>query len=113
MVAMKKKSALPLPVLQALAAAFLFACSTPLSKILLGDIDPIPLAAFLYLGSGVGAFLLRWVMKARRPQQRSEAKLSRSDLPWLIGAIFLAAFWRQLPCSLGYAPRPRLPPLCC
>jgi len=75
-----------------LAAAFLFACSTPLSKLLLGEIDPIPLAAFLYLGSGVGAFLLRWVMQAHRPQQQTEAKLSRTDLPWLLGAIILVVF---------------------
>lgn len=106
MVVMKKKSALPLPVLQALAAAFLFACSTPLSKILLGDIDPIPLAAFLYLGSGVGAFLLRWVMKARRPQQRSEAKLSRSDLPWLIGAIFFGGVLAPIALLFGLRTTP-------
>jgi len=86
-VPMNKKKSLSLPIAQAWAAAFLFACSTPLSKILLGDIDPIPLAAFLYFGSGVGALLLRLLMKTRHPLQQTEAKLTRNDLPWLIGAI--------------------------
>lgn len=103
---MKKKTVVPLPVLQALAAAFLFACSTPLSKILLGDIDPIPLAAFLYLGSGIGALLLRWVMKARDPQQRSEAKLSRSDLPWLLGAITFGGVLAPIALLFGLRSTP-------
>ena len=38
----------------ALAAALLFGVSTPLAKALLGSIDPLMLAAWLYLGSGAG-----------------------------------------------------------
>ncbi|MFN2304973.1 MAG: hypothetical protein ACK2TV_14675, partial [Anaerolineales bacterium] len=68
-----------LPIFEALLAAILFASSTPLSKLLIGDIDPIPLAAFLYLGSGVGAFLIRGVMNIRRPEKKIEAKLTRKD----------------------------------
>jgi len=94
------------PIAQALAAAFLFACSTPLSKILLGDIDPIPLAAFLYLGSGLGAFLLRWVMKARHPQQPSEARLSRSDFSWLMGAIFFGGVLAPIALLFGLRNTP-------
>jgi drug/metabolite transporter (DMT)-like permease len=76
-----------LPILEALLAALLFASSTPLSKILIGDIDPILLAAFLYLGSGVGAFLIRTFIKLRNPGREVEAKLTKEDLPWLLGAI--------------------------
>jgi drug/metabolite transporter (DMT)-like permease len=76
-----------LPIFEALLAAILFASSTPLSKILIGDIDPIPMAAFLYLGSGVGAFLIRALLKIRNPERKSEAKLTNTDLPWLLGAI--------------------------
>ena len=42
------------PILQALLAAVLFGTSAPISKLFLGEIEPIPLAAFLYLGSGIG-----------------------------------------------------------
>lgn len=76
-----------LPILEALLAALLFASSTPLSKILIGDIDPILLAAFLYLGSGVGAFFIRTFMKLSNPGKEVEAKLTKEDLPWLLGAI--------------------------
>ena len=40
------------PKVQAILAAVLFGISAPLAKLLLGKVDPIPLAAFLYLGSG-------------------------------------------------------------
>ena len=45
-------------VLQALLAAVLFGLSTPVSKLLLREVDPIPLAACLYLGAGIGSWLL-------------------------------------------------------
>jgi len=41
-------------VVQALIAALLFGASAPLAKLLLGEVEPIPLAALLYLGSGIG-----------------------------------------------------------
>ena len=41
----------------ALAAALLFGASTPLAKVLTGDISPLLLAGLLYLGSGVGLAL--------------------------------------------------------
>ena len=36
-------------IMYALLAAVLFGASAPLAKLLLGEIDPIPLAGFLYL----------------------------------------------------------------
>ena len=39
------------PVLQAITAALLFGASAPFAKLLLGEIEAVPLAAFLYLGS--------------------------------------------------------------
>jgi len=47
----------PQEVFFALAAAVLFGASTPLSKVLLGKIDPILLAGLLYIGSGSGLAL--------------------------------------------------------
>ena len=41
----------------ALAAALLFGASTPLAKLLAGDVSPLLLAGLLYLGSGTGLAL--------------------------------------------------------
>ena len=76
------------PMLQALLAAALFGASAPLSKFLLGEVEPIPLASLLYLGSGLSALLLLAIQHKRKNGAESEAGLSKPDLPWLIGAIF-------------------------
>jgi len=71
----------------ALAAATLFGASTPLAKILLGQLEPILLAALLYLGSGLG--LTAWLLLRRQfiKEQAREARLRLADLPWLGSAI--------------------------
>jgi len=68
----------------ALVAAALFGASTPLAKGLLRDTSPQLLAGLLYLGSGLGLFLVWKVRQGRTPR---EALLSRRDAPWLAGAI--------------------------
>jgi drug/metabolite transporter (DMT)-like permease len=75
------------PIFQALLAALLFGASAPSAKLLLGDIDPIPLAAFLYLGSGLGVLLVKAMQRLNRPGVTAEAQLRRADLGWLAGAI--------------------------
>lgn len=67
----------------ALASAALFGASTPLAKLLIGEMAPLVLAGLLYLGSGIG--LLMFFM-LRRSGHRN-ANLSRADLPWLAGAM--------------------------
>ena len=70
----------------ALGSAVLFGASTPLSKWLVGSIDPWLLAGLLYLGAGVGLAIVQWV----RPMiglPRVEARLQRPDLPWLAAVI--------------------------
>ena len=42
----------------ALAAAFFYALNVPCSKILLNDVAPTMMAAFLYLGAGLGVGLM-------------------------------------------------------
>ncbi|MFN8527709.1 MAG: DMT family transporter [Anaerolineae bacterium] len=76
---------------QALAAAVLFGASAPLAKLLLGQVDPIFLAGFLYLGSGAGILLFK-LLRTRSTDSEAEAKLSRPDLPWLIGAVVAGGF---------------------
>jgi drug/metabolite transporter (DMT)-like permease len=70
-------------IFAALAAALLFGASTPFAKLLIGGISPILLAALLYLGSGVGLWLIRLV----RDKGYLPPRLPRAEWPWLVGAI--------------------------
>jgi drug/metabolite transporter (DMT)-like permease len=72
----------------ALGAAALFGLSTPVAKLLLTDIDPLLLAAVLYLGCGIGLALFRFARRLLRPGFVAEAGPTRADWPWLLGAIF-------------------------
>jgi drug/metabolite transporter (DMT)-like permease len=75
------------PILQALLAALLFGASAPLAKLLLGEIAPIPLAAFLYLGSGLGLLVIKAFQKMHQKTTGREAQIRKPDLVWLAGAI--------------------------
>jgi drug/metabolite transporter (DMT)-like permease len=70
-------------VLYALGAAALFGASTPFAKLLTGDMPPVLLAGLLYLGSGLGLTLARFV----RDGGLKPSGLPRNDWPWLLGAI--------------------------
>lgn len=72
-------------ILQALLAATFFGASAPIAKLLLGDVSPILMAAFLYLGSGTGISLVKLTQRMR--SKDVEAGIKRADLPWLAGAI--------------------------
>ncbi len=72
-------------ILQALLAALFFGASAPISKLLLGDVPPILMAAFLYLGSGSGISLIKLYQRFSRNQK--EAGIKRPDVGWLAGAI--------------------------
>lgn len=75
------------PIIQVFIAAILFGASAPLAKILLGEIEPIPLASFLYLGSGLGLLVLQSIFLIKNKEAVKEASLKKADIPWLIGAI--------------------------
>ncbi len=64
-----------------LVAAMLFGVSTPLAKLLLGYMNPWPLAALLYLGSGIGLWIVR------RIRRMPAAHLGSGDWAWLAAAI--------------------------
>ncbi|HEY3916679.1 MAG TPA: EamA family transporter [Stellaceae bacterium] len=70
----------------ALLSALLFGVTTPLSKLLLGDISPWLLAGLLYLGSGGGLFFFDTARRVAGTQP-GEAPLRARDLPWLAGLI--------------------------
>jgi drug/metabolite transporter (DMT)-like permease len=65
----------------ALGAAALFGASTPFAKILLTDVSPWLLAGLLYLGSGVGLSLVRFIRGSKGDQ------LTRREWPWMFGAV--------------------------
>ncbi len=75
------------PILQVLLAALFFGASAPLSKLLLGSVDAVPLAGFLYLGSGLGAAILIGIQAVFFRERTRESALTRREVPWLIGAI--------------------------
>jgi drug/metabolite transporter (DMT)-like permease len=68
-------------VLAALGAALLFGAGTPAAKLLLGPVSPWLLAALLYLGSGIGLSLFRYLRRG------GPVRLAQSELKWLAAAI--------------------------
>jgi drug/metabolite transporter (DMT)-like permease len=74
------------PILLALLAALLFGASAPFGKLLLGEVEPIMLAALLYLGCGVGLLIIKGWQSIEKSPTKVEARLTKNDLPWLAGA---------------------------
>jgi len=79
---MSLRSAFP-----ALGAALLFGISTPLAKLLVGEVSPWLLAGLLYLGSGAGLAALLLLRICRRTTNLAALTLPRADLPWLLAAM--------------------------
>lgn len=73
-------------ILAALLAAVFFAVNVPVSKVLLQDVGPTMMAAFLYLGAGLGVGLLSLF---RRSGGGQAERLSQKDLPFVVGMIAL------------------------
>jgi len=65
----------------ALGAALLFGAGTPAAKVLLSEVSPWLLAALLYLASGIGLWILRWLQGAL------PVILTLTERAWLAGAI--------------------------
>ncbi len=85
----------------ALASALLFGAGTPLAKLLLAeDVSPWLLAGLLYCGSGVGLGVYRLVRRTGR------VRIARSELPWLVGAVFFGGVAGPLLLMLGLANMP-------
>ena len=67
----------------AILAAALYAINIPLSKVLLNYVQPTMMAAFLYLGAGIGLFLYGKATKEQGEQ------LTKAELPYTVGMIVL------------------------
>lgn len=74
----------------ALAAAALYALSTPFSKVLLADIAPNMLAALLYLGAGAGMAVLEFARAMRGDKAGAQGRpLERADVPYAVAMVAL------------------------
>ena len=71
--------------LLAILAAALYAINIPLSKILLEQVAPTMMAAFLYLGAGLGLWLLGLLTGAKEKAE----PLTKAELPYTLGMILL------------------------
>lgn len=72
----------------AILAAVLYGISSPISKLLLVKIHPTLMAALLYLGAGLGMLFVN-VIRSLRHKARIQAKLTRKELPYVVGMIIL------------------------
>uniref|UniRef100_E6QQS0 Putative permease n=1 Tax=mine drainage metagenome TaxID=410659 RepID=E6QQS0_9ZZZZ len=87
-------------IVAAMAAAILFGISTPLAKLLLAYTSPWLLAALLYLGSGIGLWVVRLIrhMPAVHP--------GSGDWRWLAGAIVTGGIFAPILLMLGLSAMP-------
>ena len=69
----------------AILAALLYALNIPLSKLLLESVQPAMMAAFLYLGAGMGLFLYDKLAGGKEKGQ----PLTKAELPYTLGMILL------------------------
>lgn len=73
--------------LLAILAAALYALNMPFSKMLLAEVAPLFLSAFLYLGAGLGMLLL-W-LATNRSDHKKFAPIRAEEKPFIIGMILL------------------------
>lgn len=73
-------------VIYALAAALFYAVNVPCSKLLLDHVSPTLMAAFLYLGAGLGVGIMYLFQKKK---EKKEDRLDRHDLPYTAGMVLL------------------------
>lgn len=75
-------------IFYAILAAALYAISAPVSKLLLEKLPPTLLAAFLYLGAGIGILFIN-LISCKIKKEHTELPLVKKDLPYIIGMIIL------------------------
>ena len=70
----------------AIAAAVFYALNVPCSKLLLDHVAPTFMAAYLYIGAGVGVSVM--YLFHRRHEEPAE-RLSKKDMPYTVGMVLL------------------------
>lgn len=82
------KSKKNISVFFAVLAAVLYAINLPFSKILLNEIPVTMMAAFLYLGAGIGLSIVGFVQKGFI-KSKSELPLTKKELPFTVMMVVL------------------------
>lgn len=75
-------------IFYAVLAAALYAISSPFSKLLLEKLSPSMLASLLYLGAGIGMFIVGIIQK-RTDTAKREKPLTKKELPYTVGMVVL------------------------
>jgi drug/metabolite transporter (DMT)-like permease len=83
----------------------LFGASTPVAKLLLGEVDPWLMAGLLYLGSGCGLALVHFGRRVLGLQP-PEAPLRRKDVPWIAAVILCGGAVGPLLLMIGLSVTP-------
>lgn len=73
-------------IFYAVGAALFYAVNAPCSKLLLETVEPVFMAAFLYLGAGFGVGI---PYLFHRRNEKKEERLNRKDIPYTIGMVAL------------------------
>ena len=73
-------------IMFAFLAAVFYAINVPISKVLLQHVGPTTMAAFLYLGAGIGIGIMSLFNKKDREKAES---LTKAELPYIVGMIVL------------------------
>lgn len=73
----------------AIAAAVFYALNVPCSKRLLGFVAPTYMAAFLYLGAGIGVGMMYLFRQLHHKSEEPSESLAKKDLPYAVGMVLL------------------------
>lgn len=88
-------------IICAILAAVFYALNTPFSKVLLKNISPTFMAAFLYLGAGIGVGIM-YLFQYKK--EDSSMRLSREDLPYTVLMVrfdVIAPIFLMIGISIG------------
>lgn len=75
-------------ILWAILAASLYAISSPISKILLKEIQPTLMAALLCLGAGIGMSLIA-LLRYKKEKLKNEMRLTKKEMPFTVAMVVL------------------------
>jgi drug/metabolite transporter (DMT)-like permease len=87
-------------ILAALSSALLFGAGTPLAKLLLSQVSPWLLAGLLYIGSGIGLTLYRFIIRA------PSVKLELKEIALFTAAILVGGVIAPVLLMLGLTSMP-------
>lgn len=87
-------------ILAALGSALLFGAGTPLAKLLLTHVSPLLLAGLLYIGSGLGLTLYRYIIRA------PAVHLPAQEKGWFAAAILAGGVIAPVLLMLGLLAMP-------